>query len=217
MRKGRIDLSSTSEARVDERDLNTALADDLDRAFEALVTAYQPRIYRFALRYCGTREDGEEIAQDTFVRAYRALQGYGPDQRATLALQPWLYTIALNIARNRFRGKRLRSVSLDAPDGMNGAMAIHASNLDAQPAPFAERREAGSALAAAIADLPPRYRTAVILRHIEGLSYAEVAGALGQPVGTAKANVHRGIRILRESLEALEPGAATPANEDALT
>ena len=111
-------------------DLNEGLAADLDRTFEPLVVAYQERIYRFALRYSGTREDAEETAQDAFVRAYHALQTYSPERRRELNLRPWLYTIALNVARNRVRRKQHPSALIDVPSwgrgtvGDRGAIAL---------------------------------------------------------------------------------------------
>ena len=197
-------------------ELNSAIADNLDGAFESFVIAFQDRIYRFALRYAGNREDAEEIAQDAFVRAYRALQSYPAERRREMNLRPWLYTITLNVARNRVRRKQVISQSIESPSpDADGPMEIEAAAAEGQPALMTERRETGNELATAIAALPARYRAPVILRHIEGMTYAEVATTLDQPVGTAKANVHRGIRLLRESLESAgtasgrttEPGA----------
>src|SRR5580700_6162175 len=82
--------------------------------FEAIVDDYQRRLYGFALRMTGNREDAEEIVQDAFVRAYRALGKMSAEQRADLRLQPWLYTITLNVTRNRLRSKRPSNVALDA-------------------------------------------------------------------------------------------------------
>lgn len=183
-------------------DLNEAMATDLDQAFESFVLAFQQRIFRFALRYSGSREDAEEIAQDAFVRAYHALQVYPAARRQDLNLGPWLFTITLNVARNRTRRKSHASVSIDSPfPGSDGPLEIADISAEAQPGGVAEKRETGHELASALASLPARYRAPVILRHIEGLSYADVAATLDQPVGTTKANVHRGIRLLRESLE----------------
>ena len=81
-----------------EGSLETDLARDLDGSFERLVLAYQDRLYAFALRFCGNREDAEEVAQDAFVRAYRALKTYPADRVRALALRAWLYRIALNVA-----------------------------------------------------------------------------------------------------------------------
>ena len=89
--------------------------------FDRVVDDYQRRLYGFALRMTGNREDAEEIVQDAFVRAYRALGKMSPEQRADLRLQPWLYTITLNVTRNRLRSKRPANVALDAladPDAL---------------------------------------------------------------------------------------------------
>ena len=82
--------------------------------FERIVDDYQRRLYGFALRMTGNREDAEEIVQDAFVRAYRALAKMDPQQRSELRLQPWLYTITLNVTRNRLRSKRPTNVALDS-------------------------------------------------------------------------------------------------------
>lgn len=184
----------------DDRSLAVALATDLDGHFEWLVLAFQDRLYRFALRLCGSAQDAQEVTQDTFVRAYRALARYPTEQRRSLGLRPWLYRIALNVARNRFRRRRLSLVPLD--DVTDGASREPAASAAEQPAAVLEQAERRRGLARLVAALPDRYRAAVILHHVEGLGYGEVASILGQPVGTAKANVHRGIRLLREALSA---------------
>ena len=102
-------------AAVHER--AAALAEDLDGQFELLVRTYQDRLYSFALRLSRSREDAEEIAQDAFVRAYRALKTYAPERIAALSLRAWLYQIALNVTRNRFRRRRPVHVSLEGPAG----------------------------------------------------------------------------------------------------
>jgi RNA polymerase sigma-70 factor (ECF subfamily) len=180
---------------MDRDDLAAALAANLDAAFERLVLAYQNRLYGFALRLIGRHEDAEEIAQDTFVRAYRALAGYPAERIRTLALQPWMFQILLNVVRNRARGRRLRVVPLGEPDG--AVCETLAASEREQPEAVVERAEQGHELAALVAALPARYRTAIVLRHVMGLSYGELALTLGQPVGTIKANVHRGVQLLR--------------------
>ena len=181
--------------------LPAALAADLDGAFERVVVAYQGRIYGFALRLTGNPQDAEEVAQDAFVRAYRALQRFESERITALALRPWLYQIALNVARNRARGKRHRTVPLlvgeEAATDTRGGVPEPPDDAAEGPADFAERAGTGEALARLVSGLPDRYRAAVILRHIEGLSYPEAAAVLGQPVGTVKANVHRGTKLLR--------------------
>ena len=158
-----------------------------ERAFERLVRDHQDRIFALSLALTGNRHDAEEVAQDTFLRAYRALCTY-PDERAReLKQRPWLNRIAINVVRNRVRGPRPRLVELNGSEPDHGA----------GPEEDALRRADIDALAARVASLPPRYREAVVLRHVQELSYAEAAEALGQPVGTVKANVHRGLKMLR--------------------
>ncbi len=178
--------------------LPAALAADVDSCFERLVLAYQDRLYTFALRLTASPQDAEEIAQDTFVRAYRALAGYPPERVRMLALRPWLYQIALNVFRNRVRGRQLQLVSLDKLDGTRE----REPEGDARERPdlVLEHAENERELSALVAALPERYRVAVILRHVEGFSYGELAALLNQPIGTVKANVHRGVQLLRESL-----------------
>jgi RNA polymerase sigma-70 factor (ECF subfamily) len=182
---------------IDESRLALLLADDLDSHFEELVRTYQDRLYAFALRLTTSPRDAEESTQDTFVRAYRALQRYPNDRVSSLRLRPWLYQIALNVVRNRVRRAELPQVDLDQPT--SGGLRSHAR--DEQPERAALARETRAQLAAAIATLPERYASAVVLRHIQGLSYAEAAEVLDQPVGTTKSDVHRGLRLLREALE----------------
>src|SRR5262245_21888208 len=93
--------SSYAERVPTEAELAAALAIDLDGAFAQLVLSYQRRLFGFALRLCGSPQDAEEVAQDAFVRAYRALAAYPEDRVRTLRLGAWLTQIALNVVRNR--------------------------------------------------------------------------------------------------------------------
>src|SRR6187431_3234660 len=86
------------------------LVDDLDGTFEALVREHQDRLYSLALRSLGDSRDAEEVTQDAFVRAYRALRGYDAERTRSLALRPWLSTIVLNLCRNH--AKRVRPVTV---------------------------------------------------------------------------------------------------------
>jgi RNA polymerase sigma-70 factor, ECF subfamily len=158
-----------------------------DRVFERLVRDHQDRIYALGLALTGNRHDAEDVAQDTFIRAYRALATYSPDRIRDLKQKAWLHRIAVNVVRNRVRGVRPRLVELNGsePDTRDG------------PETDVIRKAEIDMLAERVACLPVRYREAVVLRHVQELSYAEVADALGQPVGTVKANVHRGLKLLR--------------------
>ncbi|HSH77999.1 MAG TPA: sigma-70 family RNA polymerase sigma factor [Herpetosiphonaceae bacterium] len=179
-----------------EEEIAALLAVDLAGHFESVVVIFQDRLFSFALRLTGNRQDAEEIAQDAFVRAYRSLVGYEPERIRALRLRPWLYQITLNVVRNRVRGKRLQQVDLDE----RGPVSAIADAEETGPEAATLRSELARELAALVAALPWRYRAPVILRHVEGLGYGEAAGVLGQPVGTVKANVHRGVRLLRDAL-----------------
>jgi RNA polymerase sigma-70 factor (ECF subfamily) len=183
---------------VCDEDLRRRLATDLDAAFEQLVLAYQHRLFAFALRICGQTQDAEEITQDALLRAYRALSTYPAQRISALAVRPWLFQITLNVARNRLRTPRPFIEPLGLGD--DGGIEPRAAARD-QPAQQYERAESERELAAVILRLPDRYRAAVVLRHVAGLGYGEIAAITGQPVGTIKANVHRGVRILRSALE----------------
>jgi RNA polymerase sigma-70 factor, ECF subfamily len=184
---------------VSEQELAAALAADLDRAFEQLALCYQRRLYAFALRVCGSREDAEEIVQDALVRAYRALAGYPVERRRALALRPWLFQITINVARNRARVRQPLTTSLDGADAPT--LREPAEDEREQPEARAEADERRREMARLLLALPMRYRPAVVLRHVEGLAYDEIAAILGQPVGTVKSNVHRGVGLLRAALE----------------
>ena len=158
-----------------------------ERVFERLVLDHQDRIYALGLALTGNRHDAEEVAQDTLLRAYRALVEYPPERVRELKQKAWLHRIAVNVVRNRVRGLRPRLVELNGSE----------PDRSAGPEEDVIRRAEVDALAARVACLPARYREAVVLRHVQELSYAEVAETLGQPVGTVKANVHRGLKMLR--------------------
>jgi RNA polymerase sigma-70 factor (ECF subfamily) len=187
---------------VHDQDVSAALAADLEGSFEQVVVAYQNRLYGFALRLTGSPQDAEEITQDAFVRAYRALATYPAARIRTLALRPWLHQILLNVFRNRVRHRYLQLVPLD--QGHEAGDLELDDDKAARPDTALERAELKASLDALVAALPERYRLAVVLRHIQGLGYGEMAVVLKQPIGTVKANVHRGIRMLRAALDGQE-------------
>jgi len=179
-----------------EADLNQLLATDLEAGFEPLVRTYGQRLFAFAYAMSGNAADAEEVAQDAFVRAHRALRRYQPERVRELSLNAWLHRIALNVLRNRLRGRRPVVVPLDGD----------APVADSRPGP--ERQALGRAalreLACQVSRLPEAHRSAVVLRCVQGMSYAEAASLLGQPQGTVKSNVHRGLATLRRRLDLSE-------------
>ena len=186
------------------------LARDLDAAFPVLVEAHQDRLYTIALRLLGDRRDAEEVAQDALVRAFRAMRGYQRERVAELRLRPWLASIAVNLARNRRRRADDRQPPNQLEPMLDGGFDLPA---DARSAPEcrADRHETQRELAEALLQLAPAVRTAIVLRHVDGLSVAETAEALGRPEGTIKAQVHRGLRELRATFESPALPHPTPA------
>ncbi len=177
------------------------LATHLDEAFETLVREHQDRLYALSMRFVGNAADAEDITQESFVRAYRALCGYESSRIRELNLRPWLTTIALNACRTHLARHSRRRATTTVDDGRadDRLGGVH-------PAPDSqvERRESDERWAGLVRRLPPVYRAAVLLRHLDGMSYPEMAAVLGRPEGTVKAQVHRGVGLLRAAFEADE-------------
>jgi RNA polymerase sigma factor (sigma-70 family) len=190
---------------MDDTELTVRLAHDLDGHFEALVKGHADRCFAIALRMLGDPHDAEEIAQDALVRAYRALAGYEPERIRELRLRGWLTTIVANLCRNRLRRRPPAQTPLQP---LVEAGLEPAASGATDPAALADRRAEQERLAAAVLGLPERYRLPVVLRHVDDLSYEELAVALGRPEGTVKAQVHRGLAMLRTALRA-EPEELT--------
>jgi RNA polymerase sigma-70 factor (ECF subfamily) len=170
------------------------LAADLDGVFEDVVVEHQQALFAFVTGLCGDPGRAEEVVQDAFVRAHRALRGYPADRIRALALRPWLFRIALNALRNSLRGRHLQLVLVETPpDGVDPGAGPEAEALRA-----AERRR----LLRALASIPEEQRAAVLLRYAHDLSYPRIAEVQGRPLGTVKSDVHRGIEALRRRMGA---------------
>ena len=176
------------------------LAQDLDSAFPELVMDHQQLVYGVAVRVVGA-SSAEDVAQEVFVRAYRALKRYPAQRVREMRLRPWLGRMTLNQARNSLRGKRLTTDLADLAD-----LADHPQSTDASPHQRAQSREDRRMWARLLAGIPARYRLAVALRHVEDMSYAEIAETLGKPLGSIKSDVHRGIALLRAAYDAEQRG-----------
>jgi RNA polymerase sigma factor (sigma-70 family) len=168
------------------------LAADLDAAFPEFLVHHQDLVYGLALRSTKRPADAEDLAQEAFIRSYRALLDFPPERILELRPRGWLATIVGNLGRNRSRRRAFATAELDI---------VADVRADDAPGPerVAERRETAAAWRARLEALPARYRQAVELRHVSGLSYPELAAALGRPLGTVKSDVHRGVRLLREA------------------
>jgi RNA polymerase sigma-70 factor (ECF subfamily) len=172
-----------------------AMATDLDGSFAAFVRAHERLVYGICLRALRDASEAEDAAQEAFLRSYRALRDYSPDRIRELHSRAWLARIALNTARNRRRDAPTVTVPLEEA-------ADRADAPNRGPASVVEQRESDRRWSALLDSLPAAQRRAVELRHVHGLSYAEIAEALERPVGTVKVHVHRGVRLLREAHEA---------------
>ena len=179
---------------MDDTELADRLARDLDGTYEALVRAHVDRCHAIALRVLGNPLDAEEVAQDALVRAYRALGGWPPERIREVRLRPWLATIVVNLCRNRAR-RHVPPTTPLAP--LIEAGAEPATDAATDPAGLAVLADQRERLGALLAALPERYRVPVVLRHVADLSYAELSLVLGRPEGTLKAQVHRGLALLR--------------------
>ncbi|NVI91284.1 RNA polymerase sigma factor [Actinomadura sp. BRA 177] len=158
-------------------------------------------MFSTALRLCGRWAEAEDLSAEAFLRAYRALAGYGPDRIAGLRPRAWLLMIVANVWRNSLRSAARRPAPggpiEDAPDPPDPGEGVE----DA-----AARHETGRELAALLAELPEAQRAAVVLRHVVDLPVAEVAAVLDLPEGTVKSHVSRGLARLRRLRAAPRPG-----------
>jgi RNA polymerase sigma-70 factor (ECF subfamily) len=189
----------------DERELVRRCREGSEAAYAELVRSHRPRLYLLAYRLTGDRETAEDVVQETFLAAFRSIEKVDPRP----SLDPWLNTIVLRTAgRAASRARSRAGSSLDQatfdPHTVAPGHAIGETlmNLDPEADPYAaaEAAELRRELAAALVDLPFKYRAAVVLRHVMGLDYAEAARELDLPLNTFKSHLLRGTRLLREAL-----------------
>jgi len=206
---GHADLDQVAAAtsggvrsRADQQFLERLRAGEA-AAFERLVSERAGDVYALLYRLTGDVEESRDLAQETFLRAFQSIARF----RGDADLKTWLYRIAVNQARNRWRWWRRRrreaTVSLDAPGNVGDQpLGFNLPNV-AAPNPELETlaREREAQLHEALHDLRSSYREAVILRDIEGFSYEEIAATLEISIGTVKSRLSRGRLELRHKLE----------------
>lgn len=181
-----------------EQQLTDLLAADLDGGFTELVRVHGRAVYTFLLRVSGSATEADDLGQDVFLRAYTALQGYDPERRRELKPRAWLLTIATNVWRNHVRTcTRRPALAGVSVEDATVSWADHRPGPEERAALADDRQR----LVTALLELPEHHRIAVVLRHVMGMSYAEVAEVQGCAVGTAKAQVSRGLRSLRQLLD----------------
>src|SRR5215210_128693 len=165
--------------------LAARLADGDPLAPKALVERHYVELYRYAFSVLREERAAEDAVQDAFERAFSALGRYPEERLRVMRLRPWMYRIALNVARNLLRRKR--EVPVEEPSAVDSAASD-------------EGREDVMDVLAALGRLPERQRVAVTLRYLQDLPYAEISGVTGWPEGTAKTLVRRGLMRLRKMM-----------------
>lgn len=168
------------------------------RAFDLLVSKYQLRLAKLVGRLVWDRSEVQDVVQESFIKAYRAL----PNFRGDSAFYTWLYRIAVNAAKNHLvtRSRRPPSDDVDITDGDVEEAGVVVADI-ATPESYAERDQLQAALGRALAELPEDLRTALTLCEMEGLSYEDIARVLDCPIGTVRSRIFRARRVLTTRLK----------------
>jgi RNA polymerase sigma-70 factor, ECF subfamily len=199
------DLAQSLAWGRDEGVLVTELQAGSDAAFEWLVTYYHASVYNLVYGILSDAADASDVTQEVFLRAFRGIGGF----RRGSSLKTWLYRISVREALNHRRWcwrHHRNQISID--DDANGTMAaLDPADLDATPFEQLATREEQAVVRKALDSVPEVFRSAVILRDLEGLSYEEVGEILDVSVGTVKSRILRGRRALREVLDPMLRGA----------
>lgn len=166
-------------------ELTAELARNLDGAFPAVVDHMGRRLYWGLRRMSGDHQEAEDLTQEALIRAYNALQSYEASRIRALKLEPWLWTIALNLGRNHLRDRSRRPTFVPEVD----------EGVEDPDVPD------GEAWDERLGALNEHQRAAVVMRHVVGMSVGEISEAVGRPEGTVKADIHRGLAKLRQVME----------------
>ena len=181
-------------ATTDEELVARSRGGDLD-SFNQLVLRWERPIYALAYRVIGREEDARDVAQEAFLRAFRALGGF----KGQAKFSSWLYRITLNLCRDWMRRER-RTPIVQAPEGLD----IIELAGEAEPSEPIEdvlsRKDLGRAVEKAMALLPEEQRTAIIMKEYHGLTFQEIADLLDCPLSTVKTRLYQGLSVLRKQL-----------------
>jgi len=170
-------------------------------AFDELVLKYHKKVFNVAYRLLDNYDEANDIAQEVFVRAFRAIKGF----RFKAQIFTWLYRITVNLSKNRLKvlaRERRRTTSLDDPiTTEEGQVRRQVAQDDPSPSDELINKEKGELIARALASLEDEFRTVVVLRDIEGLGYEEIAQIIKVNIGTVKSRLHRARMLLQEKLK----------------
>jgi RNA polymerase sigma-70 factor (ECF subfamily) len=169
-----------------------------EAAYRELIRRYERPVFSLIFRMVRDRALAEDLAQEAFIKVLNALGSYRPEYK----FSSWIFKIANNVAIDQLRRRDLDTLSLDgAPDALTQdeieATQVQATDRAETPLAELEAREVGAAIEEAIGKLRPEYRACIMLRHVEGRSYEEIAEALDLPLGTVKTYIHRARHELR--------------------
>jgi RNA polymerase sigma-70 factor (ECF subfamily) len=178
-----------------------------EAAYRELIGRYQRPVFSLIYRLVRDREKSEDLAQETFIKVLNALDRYDP----SFKFSSWIFKIAHNTSLDHLRKKEPQTLSLEGSPHAETASeqessVIQALSTEETPEDYAASRELGATLDVAIGKLRPEYRTAIILCHVEGRPYEEIAETMGVPLGTVKTYIHRARNELKKTLEHLRPG-----------
>lgn len=173
-------------------------------AFRELVRRYERPVFSLVYRMVRDREMAEDLAQDAFIKVLNHIDRYSPEFK----FSSWLFKIANNVAIDHLRRRRIETISMDGSPHASSAAEVEATAFDLEAEQESaldelEARELGTAIEQAIGLLRPEYRACIMLRHVEGRSYEEIAATLDLPLGTVKTYIHRARHELRRALEPL--------------
>jgi RNA polymerase sigma-70 factor (ECF subfamily) len=169
-------------------------------AFDLLVRRYQHRVIKLVARLLRDPAEAEDVAQEAFVKAYRAIGSFRGDS----AFYTWLYRIAVNTARNAMASRQRRPLDYEADlgEGEQAAVESRLRHVDT-PEAAALSDEIQATVDRAVSELPEDLRTAILLREVEGLSYEEIAAAMDCPVGTVRSRIFRAREAIDRNLKPL--------------
>ncbi|BCX81515.1 RNA polymerase sigma-70 factor, ECF subfamily [Methylomarinovum caldicuralii] len=201
---GEKGLKAEGQSAADvDRELVRRVQQGDKKAFDLLVLKYQPKIVQLISRYIRDPSEALDVAQETFIKAYRAL----PRFRGDSAFYTWLYRIAINTAKNHIAARARRpsdsAIELETAEQFEGAVRLKDQET---PEGILLSEEIADAVRQAIEELPDELRTAIILREFEGLSYEEIAQAMGCPVGTVRSRIFRAREAIDKKLRTLQSG-----------
>jgi RNA polymerase sigma-70 factor (ECF subfamily) len=179
-------------------------------AFDALVLKYQHKLVKLVMRYVRNPAEAEDIAQEAFIKAYRAL----PQFRGDSAFYTWLYRIAINTAKNAVVSRDRSPIEYDLDRSSDESHAMQGRMKDSEtPEALVLTDEIRSTVNAAIDALPEDLRTAIVLRELEGLSYEEIAATMDCPVGTVRSRIFRAREAIDRRLREVFEGGLGRAEE----